>query len=178
MNKWTFRVRNHNKLLKLRDLTFLWALFRQFTKIAYIEMLVNETWLSPHLDRTLYSSQLLLALSGTCLSEQLWSLSFMKLQSKSASRVLGNQGTLGRVPSLKGFLCGSDGKESAYNAGDMGLIYGSGRSPEEGHGNLLQYSYLENSVARGVWWATSTGSQRVRHDWATITSRFHFPASK
>ena len=91
-------------------------------------MLVNETWLSPHLDRTLYSSQQLLVLSGTCSSEQLWSLSFMKLQRKSASRVLGNQETLGRVPSLAG--CGSDGKESAYNAGDIGLTYGSGRSPE------------------------------------------------
>ena len=169
--------RNHNKLLKLRDLklSFFWALFRQFTKIAYIEMLVNETWLSPHLDRTLYSSQQLLVLSGTCSSEQLWSLSFMKLQSKSASRVLGNQETLGRVPSLTGFLCGSDGKESAYNAGDTGLIYGSGRSPEEGHGNPLQYSYLENSMARGVGGLQSTGSQRVRHDWATNTSHFHLP---
>ena len=157
MNKWIFRVRNHNKLLKLRDLTFLWALFRQFTKIAYIEMLVNETWLSPHLDRTLYSSQLLLALSGTCLSEQLWSLSFMKLQSKSASRVLGNQGTLGRVPSLKGFLCGSDGKESAYNAGDSGSIPGSGRFPGEGNDYPLQYSCLQNSMDRGAWWVIVHG---------------------
>ena len=69
-----------------------------------------------------------------------------------------------RVPSLAGFLCGSDGKESAYNAGDIGLTYGSGRSPEEGHGNPLQYSYLENSMARGVGGLQSTGSQIVRHD--------------
>ena len=39
---------------------------------------------------------------------------------------------------------GSDGKESACNAGDLGLIPGSGRSPGGGHGNPLQYSCLEN----------------------------------
>ena len=48
-----------------------------------------------------------------------------------------------------GFLCvgipgGSDGKESACNAGDLGLIPGLGRSPGGRHGNLLQYSCLEN----------------------------------
>ena len=84
----------------------------------------------------------------------------MKLQSKFASKVLGNQETLGRVPSLTGFLCGSDGKESTYNAGDIGLIPGSGISPEEGHGNSLQYSYLENSMARVVWWATVHGGHK------------------
>ena len=41
---------------------------------------------------------------------------------------------------------GSDGKASACNAGDPGLIPGSGRSPGEGNGNPLQYSYLENSM--------------------------------
>ena len=51
----------------------------------------------------------------------------------------------------KGFLGGSDGKESACNAGDPGLIPGSGRSPGEGNGNPLQYSCLENSVDRGAW---------------------------
>ena len=44
----------------------------------------------------------------------------------------------------RGFPGGSDGKESACNAGDPGLIPGSGRSPEEGNGNPLQYSCLEN----------------------------------
>ena len=43
-----------------------------------------------------------------------------------------------------GFLGGSDGKESACNAGDPDLIPGSGRSPGGGHGNQLQYSCLEN----------------------------------
>ena len=43
-----------------------------------------------------------------------------------------------------GFSGGSDGKESTYNAGDSGLIPGFGRSPGGGHGNPLQYSFLEN----------------------------------
>ena len=52
------------------------------------------------------------------------------------------------------FPGGSDGKESACNAGDLGSIPGLGRSPEEGNGNPLQYSCLENSMDRGAWWAT------------------------
>ena len=39
------------------------------------------------------------------------------------------------------------------NAGDMGLILGLGRSPEEGNSYPLQYSCLENSTDRGAWWA-------------------------
>ena len=50
-----------------------------------------------------------------------------------------------------GFPGGSDGKASACNAGDPGSIPGLGRSPGEGSGNLLQYSYLENSMDRGAW---------------------------
>ena len=49
------------------------------------------------------------------------------------------------------------GKESTYNAGDAGLIPGSGRSPGEGNGNSLQYSCLENPMDRGAWWATVHG---------------------
>ena len=48
----------------------------------------------------------------------------------------------------RGLLCGSDGKESACNTGDPGLIPGLGRSPGEGNGNPLQYSCLENLVDR------------------------------
>ena len=47
----------------------------------------------------------------------------------------------------------SDGKASAYNAGDPGLIPGLGRPPGEGSGNPLQYSCLENPMDRGAWWA-------------------------
>ena len=50
-----------------------------------------------------------------------------------------------------GFLGGADGKESAYNAGDPGLIPGLGRSPREGNGNPLQYSCLRNLQDRGTW---------------------------
>ena len=53
-----------------------------------------------------------------------------------------------------GFLGGSDGKASACNAGDPGLIPGLGRSLGGGNGNPLQYSCLENSTDRGAWWAT------------------------
>ena len=56
-----------------------------------------------------------------------------------------------------GFPGGSDDKESAHNAGDPGLIPGSGRSPGEGSGNPLQYSCLENSTDRGDWRATVHG---------------------
>ena len=48
------------------------------------------------------------------------------------------------------FPGGSDGKESAYNAGDRGSIPGSGRSPGEGKGYSLQYSGLENAMDRIV----------------------------
>ena len=46
------------------------------------------------------------------------------------------------------------GKESAYNAGDMGSIPGSGRSPGRGCGNPLQYSFLGNPMDQGAWRAT------------------------
>ena len=49
---------------------------------------------------------------------------------------------------------GSDGKESACSAGDLGLILGLGRSPGGRHGNPLQYSCLEKLMDRGAWRAT------------------------
>ena len=62
----------------------------------------------------------------------------------------------------KGFSGGSDGEESASNAGDQGSIPGLERSPGEGNGNLLQYSCLENSMDRGPWGATIHGIARSR----------------
>ena len=56
-----------------------------------------------------------------------------------------------------GFPGGSDGKESACNVGDLGLIPRSGRFPGEGNDNSLQYSCLENSMDRGAWGATVHG---------------------
>ena len=49
------------------------------------------------------------------------------------------------------FPSGSDGKVSAYNVGDLGLILGLGRSSGEGNGNPLQYSCLENPMDGGTW---------------------------
>ena len=57
----------------------------------------------------------------------------------------------------KGFPGGSDGKESACSAGDLGSIPGLGRSPREGNGYPLQYSCLEIPMDRGAWWATVHG---------------------
>ena len=56
-----------------------------------------------------------------------------------------------------GFPGGSDGKESACNAGDPGSIPVLGRSPGEGNGNPHQYSCLENSMDKEAWWATDHG---------------------
>ena len=53
-----------------------------------------------------------------------------------------------------GFPGGSDGKESACNAGDHYLISASGRSLGEGNGNPFQYSYLGNPMDRGAWQTT------------------------
>ena len=55
-----------------------------------------------------------------------------------------------------------DGKEYTCNAGDTGLIPGSGRYPEEGNGYPLQYSCLENSMDRGAWRATIPGVANSR----------------
>ena len=51
----------------------------------------------------------------------------------------------------------SDSKEPTCSAGDLGSIPESGGSPEEGNGNPLQYSCLENPMNGGAWWATPHG---------------------
>ena len=50
-----------------------------------------------------------------------------------------------------GFLAGSVVKNSPVNTGDIGLMTGLGRFPEEGNGNPLQYSCQENPMGRGAW---------------------------
>ena len=65
-----------------------------------------------------------------------------------------------------GFLGSSNGKESAYNAGDLGLTPGSGRFPGGGHDNSLQYSCWENSMDREAWWATVHG---VTKSWTGLS---------
>ena len=74
-----------------------------------------------------------------------------------------------------GFPGGSEDKASACNAGDPGLIPGSGRSPGEGNGNPLQYSCPENPMDRGAWQSTGHG---VAKSWTRLSdfilSVYHF----
>jgi len=69
-----------------------------------------------------------------------------------------------------GFPGGSVSKDSACDAGDLGSILRSGRSPGEGNGNPLQYSCLENPMDRGAWQATVHGITRVGHNLTTKPS--------
>ena len=70
------------------------------------------------------------------------------------------------------FPGGSDGKASAFNAGDLSSIPESGRSPGEGNGYPLQYSCLENPMDRGDWQATIHG---VTKSWIQLSNEhFHF----
>ena len=55
------------------------------------------------------------------------------------------------------FPGGSNGKESVCNAGELGSFVGLGRSPGEGNGHPLQYSFLENSVDKEAWRAIVHG---------------------
>ena len=55
------------------------------------------------------------------------------------------------TPYMHHFPGGSDGKKSVYNAEDLDLITGSGRSPGEGNGNPPQYSCLESPMDGGAW---------------------------
>ena len=63
-----------------------------------------------------------------------------------------------RFQPAMGFPGGSDGKESAWNVGNLGLIPGLGSSPGKGNDNLLQYPCLGNSMEKGAWRATVHGS--------------------
>ena len=69
---------------------------------------------------------------------------------------------LGSPKCQYGFPGGSDGEESVCDAGAAGLIPGSGRSPGEGNGYPLQYSFLENPMDRGAWQATVHGVAKSR----------------
>ena len=73
-----------------------------------------------------------------------------------------NAGDLSWIPGLGTFPGGSDGKESACNAEDPGLILGLGRFLGEGNGSPLQYSCLENSLDRETWLATDHGATKNR----------------
>ena len=73
---------------------------------------------------------------------------------------LSEEGIMG----TRSFPGGSDGKESACHAGDLGLIPGLGRSPGEGNGYPFQYSCLENPTHRGDWRPTDHGVVKNGHN--------------
>ena len=75
-----------------------------------------------------------------------------------------------------GFLGSSDGKVSACNLGDLGVIPWSGSSPGVGNGNPLQFSCLENPMDEEPWCATVPG---VAKSWteSDTTERLHFDFS-
>ena len=75
--------------------------------------------------------------------------------------------TMHLYPFIMAFPGGLEGKESACNAGDLGLIPGLGRSFREGNGYPLQYSCLENSKDRGAWQATVHG---VTKSWTWLSN--------
>ena len=74
----------------------------------------------------------------------------------------------------KVFPAGSDGKESAWNLGDLGSIPGLGRAPGEENGNPLQYSCLENPMDGGAWLATVHGVAKSQTRLRSLTFTFHF----
>ena len=76
------------------------------------------------------------------------------------------------IISAYGFPGVLDGKESACDSGDLGLVSGSRRSSGEGNDNPLQYSCLENPMDRGALWATVHQVIRIGHNWATNTFTF------
>ena len=66
-----------------------------------------------------------------------------------------------------------NGKESACQAGDSGLIPGSGKSPGEGNSNPLRYSCFGDPMDRGAWQAIVHGVTRVGHDLVTKEQQPH-----
>ena len=78
----------------------------------------------------------------------------------------------GEVQCLLGFPGGSEVNVSAWNAGGLGSIPGSGTSPGEGNGNPLQYSCLENPMKGGAWWATVHGVAKSQTRLSDFTFTF------
>ena len=80
---------------------------------------------------------------------------------------------LGLLLQMLGFLCGSDGKESACRVGDLGLIPGWGRSPGEGNGNPLCLSCMENSMDRILLVGYSPWGHKELDatEWQTVSSK-------
>ena len=86
-----------------------------------------------------------------------WNEKSGRLQAMGSQRVGHDSNIKDLISIALGFPGGSEVKASASKAGDLGSILGSGRSPEEGNGNPLQYSCLENPMDRGAWQAIVHG---------------------
>ena len=92
-------------------------------------------------------------------------------------RDLSDPGIEPRSPVLKADTLASQlVKNLPANAGDMGSILGSGRSPVEGNGNPLPYSCLENPMDGGAWWAAVHGVAKSRTRLSDFTLTLHFHA--
>ena len=108
------------------------------TKTCVLERLIQKTWLP------LDYKNVVLSLKKISLQyRRYWFNSWVRKISWRRDRL--------HTPIVLGFPCGSAGKESACNVGDLGLIPGLWRYPGEGNGYSLQYSWLENSTDRGAW---------------------------
>ena len=104
----------------------------------------------------------------SCCWSKLDFVSFLELQLNSVYFAMGPLG----------FPGGSVAKNPPDNAGDVGSIPGSGRSPGEGNGNPFQYSHLENSMGRGAWRAAKSRvakSQTWLNDWVCAVGATYLP---
>ena len=89
-----------------------------------------------------------------------------ELTSGSRSKAWGKGGGRGKKANIDIFPGGSDGKESACNAGDLGSVPGLGRFPGEGNGYPLQYFSLDNSMDSKAWPAIVHG---VAKSWTQLS---------
>ena len=113
------------------------------------DFLLPSIWWIPEVDQ-LY--QLVIISSFT------WSLYFLKFEIQCSI-----------IFTTTFHICGSDGKASAYNAGHLGSVCGSGRSSGEGNGNPLQYPCLDNPMKGGAWRATVHGIEMSRTQLSNFT---------
>ena len=100
----------------------------------------------------------------------LWTEEPGRLQSIWSQRVRHDWATFTSLHLSLGFPRGSNRKEFACNARDLGSVPGLERSPGEGHDNPLQYSCLENPMDWGAWWATVHG---ITKSWTWLSDQ-HF----
>ena len=151
-------------LSKLRELMKDWEAWR----VAVHGVAKSQTWLSNWTELVMFINHA--KTNFQCSNLKTWGyiiLILILLLSFVGSNLLGvpRRYLWGSFTWL-GILGGSDGKESACNAGDPASILGSGGFTREGNGNPLQYSCLENSMDRGAWQTTIHG---VAKSWTWLS---------